>query len=113
MILFGHGPALRDPAALPAFAAALPLGLGGRHPVGVRDPRDVDWEGCLNARDLGGLPAAGGRRTRWGAVVRADAPDHLTAAGWAAVRAHGVRTVVDLRNEDELGARRRPAPGRA
>jgi protein-tyrosine phosphatase len=76
----------------------------------VRDPRDVDWEGCLNARDLGGLPAAGGRRTRWGAVVRADAPDHLTAAGWAAVRAHGVRTVVDLRNEDELTPDAAPRP---
>jgi hydroxyacylglutathione hydrolase len=25
VILFGHGPALRDPAALPAFAAALPV----------------------------------------------------------------------------------------
>ena len=24
VVLFGHGPALRDPAALPAFAAALP-----------------------------------------------------------------------------------------
>jgi protein-tyrosine phosphatase len=61
----------------------------------------LDWEGCFNVRDLGGLRAAGGRVTRRGAVVRGDAPDTLTSAGWAALRAHGIRTIVDLRNEDE------------
>jgi len=30
------------------------------------------WEGCLNVRDLGGLPTEDGRRTKSGAVVRAD-----------------------------------------
>ncbi|PPK63857.1 tyrosine-protein phosphatase [Actinokineospora auranticolor] len=39
--------------------------------------------------------------TRPGAVVRLEAPTHLTAKGWAAVWAHGVRTVVDLREVDE------------
>jgi protein tyrosine/serine phosphatase len=63
--------------------------------------RHLEWEGCFNVRDLGGLPVAGGGTTRWGAVVRADALDELTPAGWAALVAHGVRTVVDLRNEDE------------
>jgi protein-tyrosine phosphatase len=57
--------------------------------------RDLDWDGCLNARDLGGL-AVGGGHTRWGAVVRADHPSHLTPAGWAALRAHGIRTLVSL-----------------
>ncbi|MFW6691199.1 tyrosine-protein phosphatase [Streptomyces sp. MAR4 CNX-425] len=60
--------------------------------------RELDWDGCFNVRDLGGLPAAGGRRTRRGALVRADNLDGLTAAGWAAAADHGVRTVVDLRN---------------
>lgn len=63
--------------------------------------RHLDWEGCRNVRDLGGLPAAGGRVTRWGAVVRSDAPDNLSPDGWAALRAHGIRTIVDLRNHDE------------
>jgi protein-tyrosine phosphatase len=55
---------------------------------------------------------AGGGETRWGAVVRADSADELTAAGWAAVEQHGVRTVIDLRNDDERDgpAERRP-PG--
>ena len=61
-------------------------------------------------RDLGGLPIAGGGRTRWGAVVRGDAPDRLTEAGWEALEAHGVRTIVDLRNDDELGADAAPRP---
>jgi protein-tyrosine phosphatase len=63
----------------------------------------LDWEGCLNVRDLGGLKTVDGRLTRSGAIVRADSPDRLTPAGWAAVRAHGIRTIVDLRNADEYG----------
>jgi protein-tyrosine phosphatase len=63
----------------------------------------LDWEGCLNVRDLGGLPTRDGSTTRHGAVVRGDSPDRLTAAGWAALREHGIRTIVDLRDEDELG----------
>jgi hypothetical protein len=73
--------------------------------------RHLAWEGCFNVRDLGGLPAAGGRVTRRGAVVRADRLDELTEAGWAALVEHGVRTVVDLRNEEERGADAAPRPG--
>jgi protein tyrosine/serine phosphatase len=76
----------------------------------MRCDRHLDWQGCFNARDLGGLPTSDGRRTRWGAVVRADALDGLTAAGWAALVEHGVRTVVDLRNDDELGGDVAPRP---
>lgn len=64
--------------------------------------RHLDWDGLVNARDLGGLPTRGGGRTRRGAVVRSEAPDALTDAGWDALREHGVRRVVDLRNDDEL-----------
>jgi protein-tyrosine phosphatase len=63
--------------------------------------RHLEWDGCRNVRDLGGLPAAGGRVTRRGAVVRSDAPANLTARGWSALRAHGIRTIVDLRNDEE------------
>jgi protein-tyrosine phosphatase len=65
------------------------------------DDRHLDWDGCFNVRDLGGLPAVDGRRTRRGAVVRADAVDRLTSRGWEALRAYGVRTIIDLRNDDE------------
>jgi protein-tyrosine phosphatase len=43
--------------------------------------------------------------------VRADAVDALSTEGWAALRAYGVRTVVDLRNEDERGALVKPPEG--
>ncbi|WP_432843922.1 tyrosine-protein phosphatase [Dactylosporangium sp. CA-092794] len=63
--------------------------------------RHLDWAGCHNVRDLGGLPTADGRTTRWRAVVRADSLDRLTPQGWADLAAYGVRTVVDLREDDE------------
>jgi protein-tyrosine phosphatase len=63
--------------------------------------RHLDWDGCLNVRDLGGLPTRDGRVTRRGAVVRADSLDRLTPGGWAALHAHGIRTIVDLREADE------------
>lgn len=69
------------------------------------DGRDLDWDGCYNVRDLGGLATADGGRTRRGAVVRSDNLDLLTPAGWAAVAAHGVRTVVDLRDAPDYRPR--------
>ena len=72
--------------------------------------RQLDWEGCRNVRDLGGLRAADGRETRRGAMVRSDAVDRLTSAGWEALQAYGIRTIVDLRNPDERGADVAPRP---
>jgi protein-tyrosine phosphatase len=60
------------------------------------------WEGCLNVRDLGGLPTEDGRRTRLGAVVRADNIRKLTDDGWRALAEHGVQRIVDLRWPEEL-----------
>ena len=69
--------------------------------LGLITERDVHWDGFVNARDLGGLPTADGRVTRRGALVRSEAVDRLTPAGWEALRAYGVRTIIDLRNDDE------------
>jgi protein tyrosine/serine phosphatase len=60
------------------------------------------WEGCLNVRDLGGLPTEDGRRTRLGGVVRADNIRQLTDDGWHALAEHGVERIVDLRFPEEL-----------
>jgi protein tyrosine/serine phosphatase len=60
------------------------------------------WEGCLNVRDLGGLPTEDGRRTRLGGVVRADNIRRLTDDGWRALADHGVQRIVDLRFPEEL-----------
>ena len=72
--------------------------------------RDLDWDGCFNVRDLGDLATKDGERTRRGAIVRADGLNRLTDEGWAALVAHGVRTVIDLRNGDELGVDVAPRP---
>ena len=63
--------------------------------------RDLVWDGCLNVRDLGGLPTADGGETRYGAVVRADNVSLLTDEGWRALVEYGIRTVLDLRGDHE------------
>jgi protein-tyrosine phosphatase len=74
--------------------------------------RHLDWPGSFNVRDLGGLPAAGGASVRRGALVRADSLARLEPAGWAALEAYGVRTVVDLRNDHEIEGDTAPRPER-
>jgi protein-tyrosine phosphatase len=64
--------------------------------------RRLDWEGCLNARDLGGHPTEAGGETRVGAVVRADSVRRLTEDGWRSLVDYGVRRIVDLRLASEL-----------
>ena len=64
--------------------------------------RVLAWDGCINVRDLGGLPLEDGGETRFRVVVRADSIRTLTDAGWRALSAYGVRLAVDLRGDDEL-----------
>lgn len=72
--------------------------------------RHLPWDGCFNARDLGGLPTEDGHEIRWGGVVRADSLDELSPEGWAALHEHGVRTVIDLRNDGERMPDSSPRP---
>lgn len=62
----------------------------------VSPSRILNWEGCSNVRDLGGLRAGDGRLTRQGQIVRADTPGRLTEAGWAALYDFGIRTIITL-----------------
>jgi protein-tyrosine phosphatase len=73
----------------------------------VSASRDVTWEGFFNARDLGGLPTRDGGVTRRGAFIRSADLRFVTVAGWRSAYEAGVRTVVDLRNDDEV----RPGAG--
>jgi protein-tyrosine phosphatase len=66
--------------------------------------RLLDWEGCFNARDVGGYPTADGGRVRWGALLRSDLICRLTPRGRDQLLAAGVATIVDLRSEHELAA---------
>jgi protein-tyrosine phosphatase len=64
--------------------------------------RNLAWDGLLNARDLGGHPTEDGGETHWGSIVRADSVRQLSEDGWRAVVDYGVRTIVDLRSNEEL-----------
>jgi hypothetical protein len=62
------------------------------------------WDGCVNVRDLGGLPLVQGGETAYRVVVRADSLPGLTEAGRRALVGYGVSLVVNLRpvrEEDE------------
>lgn len=64
--------------------------------------RDLVWDGCLNVRDLGGLPTENGGSTRFGSVIRADSVGLLTPDGWQALLETGVTRIVDLRAQVEI-----------
>jgi protein-tyrosine phosphatase len=66
--------------------------------------RDLVWDGLLNVRDLGGHPTADGGETRFGSVVRADSVRQLSDDGWRELVDYGMKTVVDLRTNEELEA---------
>jgi protein tyrosine/serine phosphatase len=64
--------------------------------------RDLQWPELVNARELGGLVTRSGSVVKRGAFVRTDGLHNLNSAGFAALRAHGVKVVLDLRTTAEL-----------
>ena len=64
----------------------------------------VPLEGAHNFRDLGGIPAAGAKSTRWGCLYRSDSLAGLTASDWEELKARNIRTVIDLRSDNERNA---------
>ncbi len=54
-----------------------------------------------NFRDLGGYPAAGGKRVRWGMIYRSGASPMLSDADIARIKALGLRDMIDLRSTEE------------
>lgn len=67
----------------------------------------LELDGAVNGRDIGGLPAAGGR-TRAGVLLRCDALDALSGADVSyLVHSIGLSHVVDLRSAGERAERGR------
>jgi protein-tyrosine phosphatase len=60
-----------------------------------------------NLHDLAGIPTPSGA-VRPGRLFRSANPDQLTADGWQQLVDLGIRTVVDLRNDDEVVDSNRP-----
>src|SRR3954468_3123230 len=81
------------------------MSSGSRTAMDARAPatpdRVLDWDGCVNVRDLGGLPLADGGETAPRVLVRADDVARLSDDGWRALSDYGVARVVDLRWREE------------
>jgi protein-tyrosine phosphatase len=61
--------------------------------------------GVRNLRDVGGYPTRDSRRTRWRTLYRSDCLDKLDPAGQAWLIDAGLRSVVDIRGDDEVAER--------
>ena len=73
----------------------------------------IDFEGIVNARDLGGIPAADGRRVKPGRLLRGAGLERASDADVARLQNEfHLRHVIDLRDPVECaGHPDRPVPG--
>lgn len=72
--------------------------------IGPDFARHVPLQAVHNFRDLGGYVGLDGKRLRSGILYRADGLQRLTPADVEVVAGLGIRTVVDLRTDDELAS---------
>lgn len=93
----GKAPAARERRLGPHQRAKAPAWPA----PGAEIERVLRWDGCVNVRDLGGLPLDSGGETAYRVVVRADWLPGLTEAGRQALVDYGVSLIVDLRPERE------------
>jgi protein-tyrosine phosphatase len=76
-------------------------------PAGAQGDEPDRWlrlPGTTNLRDLGGYPGTGGGTVRWRTLLRSDALHRLDDSGRAALAGLGLRTVIDLRTDEEVMA---------
>ncbi len=95
------GAPIRVPAADLARRPYLSVRVGEAAPQRVAE-RILPLHGTQNFRDLGGYPAAGGLRVRWGRVFRADGLHALTAPDHAYLEGIGLDLVCDFRSDHEV-----------
>ncbi|MBB3113945.1 protein-tyrosine phosphatase [Paenibacillus phyllosphaerae] len=70
--------------------------------------RVIPLQGSRNFRDMGGYPAADGRKVKYGIFFRADELTGLTEEDIAFLETLGIRTIFDYRSDDE--AAHKPDP---
>jgi protein-tyrosine phosphatase len=68
----------------------------------AEERRIIRLGGTRNLRDVGGYPTLDGRQTRWRTLYRSDCLDRLDTAGRTWLLEHGLRSIIDVRNPDEL-----------
>jgi protein-tyrosine phosphatase len=67
--------------------------------------RSLEFEGCVNFRDLGGYATTDGRIVAWRHLFRADGLNKLSGPDLAQLTDLGLATVIDLRTRDEAEQR--------
>ena len=68
----------------------------------IPDTQLVTGLAFVNCRDLGGMPLAGGKTFRKGIFLRSESPQWLSPEAIKQVKDYGVKTVIDLRGEEEI-----------
>ena len=76
----------------------------------MKHQRRIILENANNFRDLGGYPATGGRTTSWGKLFRTESLRYLSDTDWKTLEILGVKTLIDLRGENEVQDRPVNAP---
>lgn len=72
-----------------------------RDSAGITHDRFLPIETAVNLRDIGGYPAADGKRVRWGRVYRSGTLNELSESDAQKVAALGLKVICDLRTEAE------------
>lgn len=70
----------------------------------------LPFEGVVNFRDLGGYPSLLGGTVRFGRVYRSDRLDRMTPADHDLYASLGIRTIYDLRRDEERSVAPDPFP---
>lgn len=92
------------------FACTAIMGvLNGCGPGGVPRERSLNLKNAPNARDAGGYLTKDGRIVGWGLLYRSDKLSKIKQTECEVIRAAGIKTIIDLRNDEE----RRSAPDAA
>ena len=89
-------------AALPAADRHFFAVVSGDGREEIVAERLLPLDGAQNFRDLGGYPAAGGGRVRWGRLFRSDSLSALSDADLARLERIGLRLVCDFRGDAEV-----------
>ena len=79
--------------------------------MALQDVQPRDLVGGCNFRDIGGYLTRSGGTVRRGVLYRSGVLTYLTKADHAALAPIGIRTIVDLRRDDEIAAEPTTWPG--
>lgn len=72
--------------------------------VEIKKYKRIPFETLVNARDLGGFAAAGGKITKYGVFVRSDCPIGISENDKKYLKDYGITLSLDLRGADEAEA---------